>query len=632
MSIATLLSRFRRRKIGRLLALDFDGRRLRLVRADVSGGRTRIDRFLTASMPADLDADDPRAVGAFVGRTLAGARLTGLPLVMTVPRAKAIFKPLVLPGVADEAELAGMVRFQAQKELTFRPEEAVIDFTLEAHYGVEPPPADEAEGQHVLAAAVQKDVVRYYEQMAEAAGVTLLRLGLRPYANMRSAQVYAGGDDARQAVIHLMPGEAEIDIVEHGGLTFSRSADITLPAEGDTPSDREAALEAAVQEIARSVQSYLAVERDRRLDRVLVAGGTGTEAAVAEALGPRLRAPAAVFDPSPHLKTRDVPDDLSAFVSVLGLAEGEGDSAPAFDFLHPKQPPVRRDPTRKIVLGTAAAVVLVVVSAFAGAAIHLYNANAELTARQRELKEVEKAAKPTLVLAKRVAAMEKWLGEGREWLEQWAYLSATVPPCQEVYVTSLTTSDDGTVSLSVKARSSQAIDALGEQLAQAGYGFKPGQVTTTKDKYGYNYVTGAKAIVTADMEVDLGEVQSEPRPANDASASRFQPEESTQTAEAPPQPARPGGENDDDRGRDDDRREGHAADERRESGDSRESPRAAYEAWERQRKELMRHQPDRRKNPKAHKAWTEKMKELYQKRPSRNRSHSNETRHPDARY
>lgn len=638
MTIATFLGRLRRRKVGRLLALDFDGRQLRLVRADVSGGRTRIERFLTVTLPEALDAADAQAVGEFLGRTLADEHLAGLPLVMTVPRGKAVFKALVLPPVDDEADLAGMVRFQAQKELTFRPEEAVIDFALEAHYGVEPPPADEVEGRHVLAAAVQKDVVRYYEQVAEAAGVPLLRLGLRPYANMLCAQAYAAGDVARFAIIHLMAGEAEIDIVEEGGLTFSRSADITLPATGDTVPAREAALAGVVQEIARSVQSYLAVERDRTVDRVLLAGGTGVEVAVAEALAPRLRAPCEVFDPSPHLRTPDVPADVSAFVSVLGLAQGHGDAAPPFDFLHPKQPPVRRDPTRTVVLATASAVILVIVSAFAGAAIHLYNANAELADRQKELEEIKEASKSTLVLAKRVRAMEEWLGNGRDWLQQWAYLSGAVPPCQEVYVTSLKTGEDGTVNLNVKARSSQAVDAIGQRLANAGYGFKPGQVTTTKDRFGYNYVTSTKAIVEADMKVDLGNIELAARPRDDASATRFQPEEPSQTAEARPQPEirrQDDRSRQDDRGRQDDRSRqddrGRQDDGKRQHANQPKSPEDKYQAWQRQVQEMMKRRPDRDASRKQQEAWRDRMKNLYKQRPSKPKQGS-DTRHPDARY
>ncbi|MFO8014437.1 MAG: pilus assembly protein PilM [Phycisphaerae bacterium] len=632
MSVGALLSRLRRRKVGRLLALDFDGRRLRMVLADVSGGRTRINRLLTADLPDDLDEDDPQAIGAFLGQTLQRLRLAGVPVVMNVPRAKAVFKPLVLPPVDDEAELASMARFQAQKELTFKPEEAVIDFAVEAHYGVEPTPAEEPAGQHVLAAAVQNSVVAYYQQMAEAAGVRLLRLGLRPYANMRGAEEYAHGEEGRVTVVHLTGGEAEIEVIEQGGLTFSRSADITLPDTDAEAASRASALADVVQEIARSVQSYLAVEGTRRIDRVLVAGGTGFESTVAEALGGRLRTPWEVFDPSPRLRLRDVPADASAFLSALGLAEGQGDAeAHPFDFLNPKQPAARRDPTRTIAAAAAAAVALIVVSAFAGAAIHLYRARAEVAAREEELRRIKEDSKDTRLLAQRVKTLEEWLASRRDWLDHWAYLSATVPPCEDVYVTSLKTGDHGTVSLNVKARSSDAVDALGARLSEARYGFKPGQVTTTKDRYGYNYVTSAKVIAAPDMEVNLDGTGRATRPQDDVSAQAFtaepRPASRSRTDEREERPeqaseSKPPPQTD---------RKGESESDRK--GESESERRAAYEAWMRERNELMKNRPDKNENPEAYEAWQQKMRKLHERHPRRRRGdRRSDTRYPDARY
>ncbi len=634
------MSRLRRRKVGRLLALDFDGHRLRLVLADVSGGRARIDRLLTVDLPDDLDADDAQAVGAFVGGALGRLRLPRVPVVMNVPRAKAVFKPLVLPPVDDDAELASMARFQAQKELTFKPEEAVIDFAIESHYGVEPTPAEDPAGQHVLAAAVQKSVVAYYEQMAEAAGVRLLRLGLRPYANMRGAEEYAHGEEGRVAIIHLTGDEAEVDVIEQGGLTFSRSAEVTLPPAGADDAFRATALAGVVQELARSVQSYLAVEGTRRIDRILVAGGTGCEAAVAEALGDRLRTPWEVFDPSPALPRVDVPNDASAYLSALGLAAGQGDAdAHPFDFLNPKRPAVRRDPTRTIAVAAAAVVALVIVSAFAGAAIHLYRAGAEVAAKQAELQRLKESTKDTRVLAKRVEALEDWLASRRDWLDHWAWLSETFPPCEQVYVTSFKTGDDGTVSLNVKARTSDAVDALGERLSDARYGFKPGQVTTTKDRYGYNYVTGAKIIADADMEIDLNGTGRARRPQDDVSTKAFrgesqpEPRHERRPEPAPTTKAKAKGAEESVGSEGEPKKGEEARTDHQPRSENDHDPRAALEAWNRARMELMKQRPDKEKDPQAYEAWRTKMRELYQRNPRRRRGdRRSDTRYPDARY
>jgi len=585
-----------------------------------------------------------------------------VPVVMSVPRAKAIFRPLVLPPTEDDSELADMVRFQAQKELTFRPEEAVIDFTLEAHYGLEPLPDETPEGKHVLAAAVQKAVVGYYRQMAEAAGVQLLRLGLRPYANMRCAEAYGGADHGRLAIVHLTAGEAEVDVIEQGGLTFSRAADVTLPSAVD-PAQRDAVVTGVIQEVTRSLQSYLAVERDRSIDRVLVAGGTGIEAEVAAMLGGRLGVACEVFDPSPALRLRDMPDDASAFISALGLAAGQGDAAaPPFDFLNPKRPVVRRNVTRTAVIAGGSALALVIVSAFAGAAIHLYRANARAAEQEKILKELREDNKKVQVLAKRVGTIEEWINEGRNWLDQWAYLSATFPSCQEVYVTSLKTAGEGSVGLSVKARNNDAIDDLGERLAGAGYGFKPGQVMTASDPFGYDYATSVQVIVEPDMTLALADLKGVPRPDDDVSAERFdggaggrssssgsrssggrsyseRPSSERSGTERPsserPSSERPSGEKPSGERPSGDKPSGdrsggeRASDER--PADSRSSANE-YEAWREKMRELYKQRPDRGKDPKKYEQWQKRINELSKQRPKGGSSRSEQnTRHPGAR-
>jgi Tfp pilus assembly PilM family ATPase len=151
-------------------------------------------------------------------------------------------------------------------------------------------------------------VVEYYRQVAAAAKLKLLRLSLRPYANALCAlSAGAAADGETVAFIHLTAEESEIDVLTGGALAFSRSAVIRpshpepatadAAAAGPAPA-AESAVDAAVNEASRSLRSYGSVHRDRRLERVLVAGGTGHEQAVADALAKRLGVRGEVFDPA----------------------------------------------------------------------------------------------------------------------------------------------------------------------------------------------------------------------------------------------------------------------------------------------------------------------------------------------
>lgn len=520
-----------RRKVGRFCAVDFDSRQLRLVQAEAGGGPTRILKVVTADMPDGIDLGDSRAVGEFLGRTLDRMQLAGTPVLMNVPRGKAVLKPLVLPPVSGPAELANMVRFQAEKELTFRPEEAVIDFTIESHYGAEPGPEGEPQGEHVLVAAVQRPVLEYYQQVAGAAGVRLLRLGLRPYAHMRCIEAY-GGTPARGCVVivHVGPDETEIDVMEGGGLTFSRSADIEVPPPvGVNEPITGEAVARVVQEVVRSLHSYMGVQRGQKIDAVLLAGGTGIETQVAEALATQLGAPCEILDLSVPLGLHRQTPGISAFISALGLAVAQGDAgAPVFDFLNPRRAPVERNLTKVVVAGAVAAVVLAVVSTFAGGAWYWYSAGREVARLTAELAVLTEQNKKVAALAKHVSTVETWVQGGRGWLDQWAYLSGVFPSCTDAYATGLSSNPDGSLKFSVKLKHNEAITDLGKRLGDAGYEFKPGQVTTGSDRYGYGYSTSVKVMVDPEMDVNLADLSAVPRPDDDVSAEKF--------GQAPPQP------------------------------------------------------------------------------------------------
>ncbi|GAF68773.1 unnamed protein product, partial [marine sediment metagenome] len=75
----------RRKKVGRFCALDFDGRQLRIVEAESSGGRTHIRKAVAADMPEGLDMADAPAVGEFVKYTLDQMHLASTAVLMNVP-------------------------------------------------------------------------------------------------------------------------------------------------------------------------------------------------------------------------------------------------------------------------------------------------------------------------------------------------------------------------------------------------------------------------------------------------------------------------------------------------------------------------------------------------------------------
>ncbi len=513
---------------GRFTAVDFDSRQVRIVQAEHTADGVRILKMIAGAMPDGLDVEDPEAVGRFLGEALAQSKLGSSGILMNVPRGQAVLKPLTLPPAETTGELAAMVHFQVEKELPFPGTEAAIDFTTETHYDAEGAAEGEESGVQVLVAAVRHGVVEHYQKIAEAAGVKLLRLGLRPYADQRAVQAYApAADRATLAVLHLTADEVEIDVLAGSSLAFSRSAVARVvpgpgPQGADAGADEDAPadpLDMVVMEVARSLRSYQAVQRGKRIEAVLVAGGTGLEDEVAAEIDRRLGLECVRFDPGRSLGLPEGGTETSAFISALGLAiaHQHGEALP-YDFLHPKRPPVEKNQVLRVGVGASIAAGMVLVAALVGGAWYRHSKQARVDALVERLGLLKTENKAVAELGSFVSKVRGWSEAGRPWLDHWARTSGLFPPCSEVYIAALDAAPDGTMSFSVRAASTDILDQLGEELIEAGYNFRPGQVTTVKSEPRYPFSTNVRLLVDTKTEVDLAAIEPEPRPKDDASA------------------------------------------------------------------------------------------------------------------
>jgi len=499
----------------RLVAVDFDSRQLRIVQSRRQGDRMRVTKMNCTPMPEGMDIADPKAVGEFLARTLKSMHLGSSGLVMSVPRGQAVLNSLTLPPGTPPSEFAGMVQFQMEKELAFRQEEAVIDYTTESHYDVEA--ADgEAVGESVLAGAVRLPVVDYYRQIALSAGAKLHRLGLRPYADRRCAEACTLIErDARVLLVHITADETEISVLRNGALEFSRSAVVSVPAPGEHGGE---AVEALVREVSRSLQSYQA-EQAGEISKILLAGGTGIEALAADALADGIGVHCELLNPAVALGLAEDSPGTSSFLSALGLAISRAEDEPLpFDFLNPKRPPIRRDMKKRRMAMIAGAAALVVVGSMAFGWVKLGEKNARVASLRRDKSEKGKGSKRDRAIEKQRDGVEEWVGQHRDYLGHWAQLSCLFPECETTYVTSLK-ADSGAMTFTVRATDTEVMADLDRRLVEAAYDSKPSTIMTRPDPFGYQYGTTLKVIIGPDVTVDLTAVEPAPRPADDIAGS-----------------------------------------------------------------------------------------------------------------
>ena len=524
-------------KARKFIAVDFDSRHLRVVQAQHTGGVTRVLKLTQVDMPEEMDLADPTAVGQFLGRTLKDLRLSGTGVLMNVPRGQAVLKPLTLPTGADRDELANMVRFQVERDLPYDVAEAVIDYTITSHFDVDASQESAASGVNVLAAVAKLSVVDHYRQIAEAANIRLLRLGLRPYASLRCADACTvREEDEAVAVVFLTADETEINVLVGSSLTFSRSAVLKIapPISGSDPAVKET-VDSLVTEIGRSLQSYQTVHGGRKVDAVLLAGGTGVESRVAQELAKRMKIGCETFDPSGALGLRESSPDTSAFIAAIGLAIAHHGPALAFDFLAPKRPKVRRDMRKVRMYAAAGFAALALLACVFLVNDHLSGKEADVLDLRAEHKKLKKEAKTVRDLGRYVSAVQEWEDQGRDWLDHWAYLCGLFPSCEHVYIDRFKTSRvDGSVVFTVMATDSAWIDQLSANLTKAGYEFRRG-VSTSADinKEEYRHKTDMKILVPKNRKVDLAVVEAKPRPPDDISLEKFRPGEKLPAAGGP---------------------------------------------------------------------------------------------------
>jgi type IV pilus assembly protein PilM len=527
----------RRKSQAALTAIEIDGNVLRVVQTSGSGSSVSVTRAAREDLRlAEAQLADPTAVGQAVVAALQRLKIKPGAVVMGVPRPVVVLRTLSFPPVRDLRELASMVQFQIGKDLPFRTEEAIIDFTTHETES-SPTQSTEVDGQklEVLAVAVKREVVEFYARVAEAAGLKLIGLGWLSYSNARVVEA-CGIAQAGQplALISLRPDEVNVDVIADGALLFSRGAAIhllsesvaaqpaTIGEETSATSKAQTYAETAAIESVRSLHSYSSLEPNRPVGRLVVTGGTGDETRVVEALQERISMPISVLDPVTALRLpADAREHAAGSLAAIGLALAANDPGGLpFDFLNPKRPPPERNVRRLRVLAAAAAITALLVSTI-GVRQYLLNQRKKVHRQLQAQVSREEKNRPTYrQMRVQADTVGEWVTEGRDWLEHYAYLSALLPASEDVYVTSLSMGGKGSVRLSVQARSGDVLARLDKQLRAAGYDVKPLAISPGTDRYGYDFRSTVELTIPDKMKIDLTNARPPTRPADDASLGK----------------------------------------------------------------------------------------------------------------
>lgn len=431
-----------------VVCLDWDRQKLRMLLARIGSGRITLDEAHAHRIPPKVEPDDPEAMGKYIAQMMARHRWTQKRAVMNVARERVVINALTLPPTTLD-DLASVVRFQALKELPFSIDDAAVDFAVTGREG-------KNAVTQVLLAAVRKDVLDRISETATAAGLTLLRVGLRPWANLLGVVHAHAGGEKRVLFLDVGPTTTEIDVLRGGTLLFSRSPTVVVPpltapddlagedsrisSKGEqdevevSEAGRDEAVEALMVELTRSLQACRAADPNAAVDEIVVAGGTGLEPLVAEAAASRFEVPVRLYDPGRALGLEESESaKLRSFAAALGLAWGLcRDGSLEIDFLHPKRPlPPRHSLKRRIRTGVLATATVVLVVAALG--ISRYQSlRRELDGINDDISRLVKDVKAKIELANAAEEVDDWAHEG-VWLDHMLNLSdAAIDPREKM--------------------------------------------------------------------------------------------------------------------------------------------------------------------------------------------------------
>lgn len=448
------------------IAIDLGRRRLRAVQAarGVARRGVSIARLLVRDVPAELDYDDPAAVGRWLADCLREAGFRRGNAILSIGREHVGLKRITLPTI-DPVELPDMTRLAMQRELPFDADSAVIDFMpVERH----------ETSTTVLAVAVPNRQVEFMQAVAAAAGIKVERIALRtmgtaalmnaleePHATgfrvedvgriaaedaPAGSATEADATAAARATAAAPPATLAVDVVgegvefcvlSEGSIRFSRAAE--TPA----PQDELAMAETVVTEARRTWMSYRVGEETGGIGHAVIMGDRRVAEYAAGPVGEMLKMPVRVLHEHPRVEVErtstpreDESADLSRVWPLVGLLLERESGAERIDFLHPRRTPDVGARTRQRRLLAAAAVVVV-----GGAAFTLMRQDLQtLSGRAQNLvKQRDSGAAPYARAYRDIYKLEhlnQWASVKVDWLDHAMFLAKVAPPPDQIVLDS----------------------------------------------------------------------------------------------------------------------------------------------------------------------------------------------------
>jgi hypothetical protein len=435
-----------------ITVLDLDGECLTAVQASLSAGRVLVQKYVVASRPQGVAAEDPAAVGAWVRQSLRDAGLDAPSVLLSMSRSDVVLKRLVFPVTGDSIhadDLAGMVRLQMSRALTLAVDGAAIDYAPLSDGSV-----DGSEGTSaVLAGAMPAERIEWCRKLAREAGVRLSRVTLRSCGAAAMISELSQRRDGPVLGVCLGARTVEFVIVEHGQMVFARAAEFPRPTD---EASTEVYAERVAVELRRTWTSYRVGSPGSEAPSVAALGDGPLSRLVGDRCARLLDCQREAVPTSPAIElAAPMPEaDSALIVPLLGLLLEEAVGLPALDFAHPRQPSDRKAALRQRVLAGVFAAIVVLGGVGVAGMMKLDSLQAAVNAARVKEAGLKIEMDELNAQQARAGHLEQWTQARVDWLSHLESLSNTLPDPHICQLSELGGALSATVAFNGKSGSS----------------------------------------------------------------------------------------------------------------------------------------------------------------------------------
>ncbi len=312
-----------------IVALEWDAREARVCIGRTRGSGIVVDQAFAIAL-SDADEGDSGSATDQIAKVLKQRGAAKSDALVAIGRSSIELRQMQMPPCPDE-ELADMVRFQAMRQFSGITDDWPLDY-VPLHR------LNDDEAVHVLAAAINPNVINPVKSLCKDVDVSLKKILLRPFS-AASLMKPATSENQCRALVDMLADEADLTVLVGDDVVFVRT--VRLPA----TNDMAARANALMGEIRRTIPAARNQAGGREVESVTLCGDHAELGPLEEIITSKLGKTVEYLDPFSTVATADEvaarhPENPGRYASLLGAMNAYvGRASAGIDFANPRRRP-----------------------------------------------------------------------------------------------------------------------------------------------------------------------------------------------------------------------------------------------------------------------------------------------------